>query len=188
MPDRRVKLADTSPEDALKTFSLRWRLKTKRRYGPSRCQTTNSLAAERSAPHQLKYSSRLRRRIDEKPTRRLKAGDAVRMPDGEARIIKPVDVRDGRVVLWPEISPLPLRIEVVDGHWKVYARPLIAARKLADGETQTRVPTKSVGQRGRGLGRGFVRPGLTTPWDGLPICSTITRACVGFHSSAAESK
>ena len=56
----------------------------------------------------------------------------VKMPDGETRFIKPIDVREGRVVLWPAGAPLPSRLENVGGHWKVFAAPFIAARKSAE--------------------------------------------------------
>ncbi len=53
----------------------------------------------------------------------------MKMPDGQNRVIKPGDVREGRVVLWPDGLPIPLRVENVGGHWKVFAAPFIAARK-----------------------------------------------------------
>jgi hypothetical protein len=59
----------------------------------------------------------------------LNAGDPVKMPNGESRIIKPDDVRAGRIVLWAAGEPLPSRLENVEGHWKVFAGAFIAARK-----------------------------------------------------------
>jgi hypothetical protein len=63
--------------------------------------------------------------------RRLKAGDRVTMPGGRGGTIQPSDVREGRVVLLPEGQRTPTRLELVDGRWKVFARPFIAARNAA---------------------------------------------------------
>jgi hypothetical protein len=79
-----------------------------------------------ASPDQLAL---LKARLEDKPIKRLKAGDPVKMPYGESRVIKPIDVREGRVVLWPAGAPLPSRLENVGGHWKVFADPFIAARK-----------------------------------------------------------
>src|SRR5262249_6359984 len=76
--------------------------------------------------------ARLKSQLEEKPIRRLKVGDPVRMPNGESRVIQPDDVREGRVVLWPDGAPLPSRLEKVGAHWKVFARPFIAARIASD--------------------------------------------------------
>ena len=76
----------------------------------------------------------MKAQLNEKPMRRLKAGDPVKMPDGGSRVIKPDDVREGRVVIWPAGAPLPSRLENVGGHWKVFATPFIAAREAVDEE------------------------------------------------------
>jgi hypothetical protein len=71
----------------------------------------------------------LKARLDRMSIRRLKAGDPVKMPNGEARVIQPEDVRAGRVVLWADGEPLPTRLEKVRGSWKVFAGTFIGARK-----------------------------------------------------------
>ena len=55
-----------------------------------------------------------------------------RQPDPARWVTFPSDVRDGRVVLLPQGAPYPTRVEKLDGHWRVFARPLIVARKHAE--------------------------------------------------------
>ena len=86
--------------------------------------------------------ARIKAGLEARPMKRLNAGDRVRMPDGESRVIKPIDVREGRVVLWPDGAPLPPRLDDVGGHWKVFSRPFIAARKPS-GAKPGRVPAES---------------------------------------------
>ena len=53
---------------------------------------------------------------------------------GEQPVIEPMLPRvtpEDRAVLLPEGDFLPIRLQRVDGHWKVDARPIIAARKAA---------------------------------------------------------
>jgi hypothetical protein len=131
LPERRVKVVDSSPEDALKTFLLALAAQDVATLRAVTLPDDEFDWLLNGRPASTELLERIEARIDKKPMRRLKAGDPVRMPDGETRIIKSVDVGEGRVVLWPDGALLPSRVEVVDGHWKVYARPLIVARKLA---------------------------------------------------------
>jgi hypothetical protein len=128
-PETTVEVADSTPEDALKTFLLALAAQDE----PTLRAVTLPHAAFdvllKSPPAQPEQFARLRARLEEKPMKRLKKGDPVRMPNGESRVIKPDDVREGRTVLWPAGAPLPSRLENVGGHWKVFADPFIAARK-----------------------------------------------------------
>ena len=124
-----VELADSTPEDALKTFLLALAAHdeaTLRAVALPHAELNLLLSGPAAAPEQLAL---LRARLEEKPIKRLKTGDPVRTPDGESRVIKPGDVREGRVVLWPAGAPLPSRLENVGGHWRVFAAPFISARK-----------------------------------------------------------
>jgi len=128
-PETKVELTDSMPEDALKAFLLALAARdeaTLRAVTLPHAELDLLLKGPVASPDQLAL---LKARLEEKPMRRLKAGDPVRMPDGESRVIKPVDVREDRVVLWPAGAPLPSRLENVGGHWKVFAAPFIAARK-----------------------------------------------------------
>jgi len=131
--ETKVELADSTPEAALKTFLLALAAQdeaTLRAVTLPHAEFDLLLKSPLASPDRLAL---LKARLEEKPMRRLKEGDPVRMPDGETRVIKPVDVREGRVVLWPAGAPLPSRLENVDGHWKVFADPFIAVRKYAEG-------------------------------------------------------
>jgi hypothetical protein len=151
LPWKKVKLVDSTPEDALKTFLLALAAQDE---ATLRAVTLpddefNWLLNGRAASTDV--LARIELRLDEKPMRRLKVGDPVSMPDGEARVIKPIDVREGRVVLWPAGAPLPSRVENVGGRWKVFARPFIAARKSAEMNRKQVQPDSF--SKPRGLGR-----------------------------------
>jgi hypothetical protein len=135
-PRAKVELADSTPELALKTFLLAQAAQDE--------QTLRAVALPdkeinwllKSPPATPERLARMKAWLEERPIPRLKAGDPVQMPDGRSRVIKPDDVRQGRVVLWPDGAPLPSRIENVGGHWKVFAPPFIAARKSAEARSK----------------------------------------------------
>jgi hypothetical protein len=121
--------ANATPEVTLKTFLLALAAgdeATLRAVALPHPQLDALLTGRKATPEQL---AQLKARLDEKPIRRLKAGDPVTMPSGEARVITDADVREGRVVVWVDGEPLPTRLEMVDGQWKVFAGTFIAVRK-----------------------------------------------------------
>jgi hypothetical protein len=63
---------------------------------------------------------------------RLKPGDRFTLPGGRIVVVAPEEVGPDRAVLVPEGDPIPTRVQRVAGHWKVDARPLIVARRMAD--------------------------------------------------------
>jgi len=128
-PETRVELADSAPEDALRTFLVALAAHdeaTLRAVTLPHAEFDLLLKGPSAQPEQVVL---LKARLEETPMKRLRVGDPVKMPDGESRVIKPTDVGEGRVVLWPAGAPLPSRLEEVGGHWKVFAAPFIAARK-----------------------------------------------------------
>jgi hypothetical protein len=130
-PETRVEPADSTPEDALKTFLLALAVRdgaALKAVALPDAELDTLLQGPPASPDRV---LQMKAELEDKPMRRLKEGDPVRMPNGESRVIKAVDVREGRVVLWPAGAALPSRLENVGGHWKVYARPFIAARKRA---------------------------------------------------------
>jgi hypothetical protein len=144
----KVELADSTPEDAMKTFLLALAARdeaTLRAVTIPDDEFDWLLKGPRVSPELI---ARMKTRLEEKPMKRLKAGDPVKMSNGEARVIKPIDVREGRVVLWPEGTPLPSRVEYLGGHWKVFAKPFIAARKSADARLPPLRPKSVVNPRG----------------------------------------
>jgi hypothetical protein len=128
-PHTKAELADSTPDDALKTFLIALARQDEavlRAVALPHAEFDLLLKGPAASPEQVAV---LRARLDEKPIKWLKVGDTVKMPNGESRVIKPADVREGRVVLWPEGAPLPSRLENVGGHWKVFAGTFIAARR-----------------------------------------------------------
>jgi hypothetical protein len=131
----RAEVADSTPEEALKSFLVGLATHDGATLRAVALPDDDLEWLWRGPPSSPDQVARLKTRLDREPMRRLKAGDPVTMPDGEARVIKPADVREGRVVLWPAGAPLPSRVEDVGGHWKVLARPFIDARKKAEART-----------------------------------------------------
>jgi hypothetical protein len=127
-----AELEDDTPENALKTFLIALAardLPTLRSVTQPHPQLQVLLTGPNTTPDEL---DQLKVRLAHAPIKRLKEGDPVKMPNGETRTIQKEDVRAGRVVLLPTGETLPFRIERVGGshgHWKVFAAPLIAARK-----------------------------------------------------------
>jgi hypothetical protein len=74
----------------------------------------------------------IREHIAKLPIRRLIPGDRFTLPRGRVIIVEPEEVGPERAVIVPEGDPFPTRLHRVAGHWKVDARPVIAARKAAD--------------------------------------------------------
>jgi hypothetical protein len=124
-----IELLDSTPENALKTFLLALAARDE---ASLRAVTLPAkdfdllLRGPVATPDQL---VQLKAHLEEKPIRRLRAGDPVKMPNGEERVISPDDVRENRVALWLDGEPLPARLEKVGGHWKVFAGTFIAARR-----------------------------------------------------------
>ena len=150
-PETKGELADSTPEDALKTFLVALAAQDEATLHAVTLPDAEFewlLKGPKAPPDVL---ARIRAGLEDKPMKRLNAGDRVQMPDGESRVIKPVDVREGRVVLWPAGLPLPSRLDNVGGHWKVFARPFIAALKQS-GVNPSRVQAESP-PGPRGLGR-----------------------------------
>jgi hypothetical protein len=130
--DAATDFEDDTPENALKTFLIAIAardLPTLRSVTKPHPQLQVLLTGPNTTPDEL---DQLKVRLAHAPIKRLKEGDLVKMPNGDTRTIQKEDVRTGRVVLWPTGEALPYRIERVGGshgHWKVFAAPLIAARK-----------------------------------------------------------
>ncbi|WP_165250235.1 hypothetical protein [Paludisphaera soli] len=131
--DEGVEIRDRTPEDALRTFLLAIAAKDRDllRAVSLADESLDVLVAGLDAPAPPGSLGALQSRFDRMTFRRLKAGDRVTMPGGRGGTIQPSDVREGRVVLLPEGQRTPTRLELVDGRWKVFARPFIAARGAA---------------------------------------------------------
>jgi hypothetical protein len=131
-----VDLVDGTPEEALKTFMVALAAKDERVLRAITLPDDGFewLLKDRPAPLTGELLRKMKERLEQTPFHRLKAGDRVKMPGGRAGVIQSADVRTGRVVLRPAGSPYPTRLENVEGHWKVFARPFIVARQTAEAE------------------------------------------------------
>ena len=129
-------LVDGTPEEALKTFMVALAAKDERVLRAITLPDDGFewLLKDRPAPLTGELLRKMKERLEQTPFHRLKAGDRVKMPGGRAGVIQSADVRNGRVVLRPAGSPYPTRLENVEGHWKVFARPFIVARQTAEAE------------------------------------------------------
>ncbi len=148
-----VDLVDGTPKEALKTFMLALAAQDEAtlRAVAIPDEGFDWLLKDRPATAAPEVLAEIKAKLDQTPFRRLKVGDRVKMPGGRVGVIKPADVGGGRVVLLPEGTPLPARLENVGGHWEVFARTFIVARKPAEAErkkAQKRSPDKG---SGRGL-------------------------------------
>jgi hypothetical protein len=146
-PSTKVGVADSTPEDALKTFLLALAARDAETLRAVTLPDPDFDWLLKGRPASAEVLAQMKSRLETNPIRRLKAGDPVRMPNGEPRVVQPDDVRDGRAVLWPNGALLPSRVERVGTRWKVFARPFIAARKSA--EAKNKPPrSKAVGGPG----------------------------------------
>ncbi len=74
----------------------------------------------------------IKEQISKLPIRRLRPGDKFTLPRGRVIVVEPEEVGPERAVIVPEGDPFPTRLHRIGGHWKVDARPVIAARRAAD--------------------------------------------------------
>lgn len=122
----------STPEDALRTFILALAAQDETVLRAVTLPDPEIDWLLKSQPLGRDQLERMKIRLQQMPMKRLKAGDRVKLPGGQIGIVNPADVRKGRVVILPEGAPLPSRVEFLDGHWRVYARPFISARKAAE--------------------------------------------------------
>lgn len=131
----RVPVADATPEAALKTFVLAVAAgdgAALRAVAQPDAELARLLRRTPASPEAL---ARMKARLDQIVMKRLKPGDTATMADGRSRTLRPVDIRAGRLVIWPEGASYATELQYVGGHWKVVASPFIAAREAADSES-----------------------------------------------------
>ncbi len=115
----RVNQADSTPEDALKTFYLALRAQDGEALRAVTLADDEFPWLLRGRPASPSDLAQMKSRLEQTSMKRLKPGDVARMADGESQTLKPDDLRAGRAVIWPEGSSHALRLEDVGGHWKV---------------------------------------------------------------------
>lgn len=127
----RPAIPDATPDEALRTFMVA----VARQDEPVLRAVTlpdpelDWLLRGPAAPPEV--VERMRAIAAEIKLRRLKAGDEIKLPQGKAAVVPPAEADEDHAVILPEGSQAPIRLRRIDGHWKVDARPIIAARKAA---------------------------------------------------------
>jgi hypothetical protein len=126
-------IADGTPEDALRSFLMAM---VERDEAALRVLTVPKpetdlawLLRGQAAPPEA--VERLRTVFSELKIQRLKPGDQFKLARGQVGTVRPEEVGEDRAVVLSEGSPLPTRLQRIDGHWKVDAGPIIAGRKAA---------------------------------------------------------
>ena len=126
------KIADATPEEALRTFLTAM---IEQDEATIRVVALQSSGMERlwlgepMSPAQVESACASIARM---PIRALKAGDPVALPRNRSTVLAPEEVGPKRAVLAFEGAPVPTRVHNVEGRWKVDPAPMIAARKAAD--------------------------------------------------------
>jgi hypothetical protein len=83
--------------------------------------------------------------VDKIVLKRLKAGDEVKLPNGQVLKVAPEEVTEDRAVILPQGPPLPLFAYRDKADWKLDARPIIAGRKAADAARRAAEAKKKAG-------------------------------------------
>ncbi len=153
-PDRpeartRVPVAGATPEAALKTFVLAVAAGDETTLRVVSQPDADLARLLRRPPASREALARTKARLDQIVMKRLKPGDTARMADGRSRILQPDDIRGGRLVIWPEGASYATELRNVGGHWKVVARPFIAARKAVGREPSRSPANGSPARTGR---------------------------------------
>lgn len=130
-------LPDGTPEDALRSFMI---AVTRRDEAALRAVTVPDRELDwllRGPPPPAEVVEKMRTSAAELKFKRLKPGDPIKLPpQGKAAVVRPEEVTEDRAMLLPEGSRFPIALERIKGHWKVDARPIVAARKAADAARQ----------------------------------------------------
>ncbi len=131
-----ARFPDETPEDALRTFMLA----AARQDEPVLRTVTLPdpdllLLMQHEAPPP-DVAEKMRTFIGQMKIQRLKPGDRITLPPDRDAVVAPDDVAEDRAVVLPEAFPFPIRLRKIEGHWKVNAGPVIAARKAADAARQ----------------------------------------------------
>jgi hypothetical protein len=129
--DARSPLQDDTPEDALHSFLVAFVEQDEAALRAITLPDPDLVWLVRGLRPPANAVGMMRTYAMELKTRRLKPGESVAPPEGQPIAVRPEDVTEDRAVLLPEGDLLPIKLRRVEGHWKVDARPIIAARKAA---------------------------------------------------------
>jgi hypothetical protein len=146
-PGASVAVADGTPEDALRTFMVALITQDEATLRAITLPAPDFewlLKGEKPPPEAL---DEIKAQFAHQPIKRLKAGDRITLPQGQLAVVGANEVGEDRAVLLPEGAPRPSRLRKLDGHWKVSAGGIIAARKAADLARRNATSQKAVQKR-----------------------------------------
>lgn len=128
----RPPLKDATPEEALRTFLVAMVDQDESTLRAIALDDRDLSWLARGERPPAEVVEKIRSSVAALRFKRLRPGDQFKLgPQGRVAVVGKAEVTEDRAVLLPEGSPLPTRLQRIDGHWKVDARPIIAARKAA---------------------------------------------------------
>jgi hypothetical protein len=128
----RPRYPDATPEEALRTFMVagaRQDVVALRAVTLPDPELARLVQGEPAPPDIVE---RKRAHAAEMKIRRLQPGDKIKLPPNQDAVVGPGDVGEDRAMLLPEGERFPVALRKIQGHWKVDAGPIIAARKAAE--------------------------------------------------------
>jgi hypothetical protein len=132
----RSQLKDATPEDALRSFMVDFAEQDEAALRAITLPDPDLDWLLRGQRPPAEAVEQMRSLAAEMKIRRLKPGESFALPKGRTITVSPEEVTEDRAVLLPEGDFFPIRLQRVEGHWKVDARPIIAARKAAEAARQ----------------------------------------------------
>jgi hypothetical protein len=142
-----IKVADATPEDALRTFMLAVLAQDGEAVRAVTLPNSDRdwlLKGQPAPPAVIKDATA---QFGKLPIKRLKEGEKVALPKGKQYVVSAGEVGEDRAILLPQGAPVPTRLRKADGHWKVAADPFIAALKAADASMKKSEANKAASKR-----------------------------------------
>ena len=143
----KIKVADATPEDALRTFMLALMTQEETALRAVTLPTADLAWLLRGQPAPPEVIKDATAQFAKLPIKRLKQGEKVALPRGKQYVVAADEVGEDRAVVLPQGAPVPTRLRKVDSHWKVAADPFIAARKAADAAMKKAEAAKAASKR-----------------------------------------
>jgi hypothetical protein len=142
-----IKVADATPEDALRTFMLAVMAQDEAALRVVTLPSADLAWLLRGQPAPPEVINGATAQFAKQPIKRLKDGEKVTLPKGKQYVVTASEVGEDRAVLLPQGAPVPTRLRKVDNHWKVAADPFIAASKAADASMKKAQADKAASKR-----------------------------------------
>jgi hypothetical protein len=127
----RPAFSDATPEEALRTFMVAAVAQDEPTLRAITLPDRELVWLLGGQPAPAEAVEKVRTLAAEMKVRRLKPGDQITLPQNRVAVVGPEEATEDRAVLLPEGAQVSVRLQRIEGHWKVDARPVIAARKAA---------------------------------------------------------